>query len=129
MVQKAINEILGSSLRTDPVSQKVLQFISNDIAGANLNTIADQLSLTPDYITRLFKQTTGFSYRKFLNRLRVDVARSLIREGKLDCNSIANALGYNEVNSFYRFFKKHMGLTPREYQRWLQEPENLVGNG
>lgn len=129
LVEKAIDQIIDNSLRPDPVSQKVLQHISNDIATASLNSIADQLSLTPDYITRLFKQSTGFSFRKFLNRLRIDVATSLISEGKLDCNSIANVLGYNEVNSFYRFFKKHTGLTPREYQRWLQGPENLVGNG
>ncbi|MBB6634097.1 helix-turn-helix domain-containing protein [Cohnella thailandensis] len=86
----------------------------------SVERIADAVELTPAYLSRIFKQATGKTVLEYLTRLRIDHSKRLLRETSLTMQDISQQVGYNNANSFIRFFRKHEGITPGEYRK-LQE--------
>ncbi|WP_158289443.1 AraC family transcriptional regulator [Paenibacillus flagellatus] len=64
-----------------------------------------------------FKQHTGQGVLEYFNHLKLERAKSLIREERLNYTEIAEALGYSSIHYFSRQFKKTTGMTPTEYAR------------
>jgi two-component system response regulator YesN len=50
-----------------------------------------------------------------MNKTRLEAAKRLLAEMKYSVNEIAQMVGYNEINTFTRVFKKHEGVTPGKY--------------
>lgn len=68
------------------------------------------------YIRKIFKENTGKSIIEYTNRLRIDEAKIRLRETDKSLPEIASCIGYNNNQSFARFFKKYEGITPGEYR-------------
>lgn len=78
--------------------------------------IAAQVFLSPDYFRKLFKKMTGESVRTYLHKLRVDEACRLLFMTEMPIQEIAQAVGYQDIKSFYQTFKQLTGKTPKEYR-------------
>ena len=65
----------------------------------------------------LFAAETGGGVLDCFNRMKIDSARRLIREGRLNITEISSRLGFSSVHYFSRRFKKLTGMTPTEYAR------------
>ncbi len=85
-----------------------------------LEEIAQTLGVTPQYLSKIFRQETGRTFKEHLIDLRISEARRLLRETPLSAREISYAVGYNDPNYFVRLFKKITGLTPKEYQRVME---------
>ena len=68
-------------------------------------------------LERCFRDQTGGGVIDYFNRLKIDAARRMIREGRLNATQIASQLGFSSVHYFSRRFKAHTGMTPSEYAR------------
>lgn len=86
----------------------------------SLEEIALDLGVTPQYLSKLFRQETGHTFKEHLIDLRISEARRLLRETVLSAREISYAVGYDDPNYFVRLFKKITGLTPKEYQRVME---------
>ena len=64
---------------------------------------------------RDFKNYTGLTFHQFLDLTKVNEAKAMLRAGKASINEIAFILGFSDPTYFYPFFKKHTGMSPREY--------------
>lgn len=82
-----------------------------------LERIAQEVFLSPSYVSMLFKQETGQSISKVLNRRRLDRARTLLQDPDLKIYEISEQVGYPNPYYFSVWFKKNTGLTPTEYRR------------
>lgn len=82
----------------------------------DLEDIAAQVFLSPEYFRRLFKKMTGESVRTYLHKLRVDEACRLLTVTELPIQEIAQAVGYQDMKAFYQAFKQITGKTPKEYR-------------
>lgn len=72
--------------------------------------------LTPPAFCRYFKQHTCKTYANFLNEVRINEACKKIIGEKFDSlSSIAYEMGFNNVVTFNRVFRKIRGITPRDY--------------
>jgi YesN/AraC family two-component response regulator len=80
---------------------------------------ADDFRMTPPYLSTYFKQQTGYNFSDYLNRLRIRQAKELLADGKHAIQEIADRVGYNNVNSFIRIFKKYESVTPGQYKESL----------
>lgn len=82
----------------------------------DLEDIAAQVFLSPEYFRKLFKKMTGESVRTYLHGLRVDEACRLLTVTDMSIQDISIAVGYQDMKSFYQAFKQKTGKTPKEYR-------------
>lgn len=68
-------------------------------------------------LERCFRAQTGSGVIDCFNRLKIDAARRMIREGRLNITQISSQLGFSSVHYFSRRFKTTTGMTPSEYAR------------
>lgn len=83
----------------------------------NRSEIAVFLKISPDYLSRQFHKESGLSLHDYINRLRVLKSKELLRDSRNKNKEIAAAVGISDVSYFCAMFKKHTGMTPKEYQK------------
>ena len=80
-----------------------------------LGDMARRTAMSKSSFCKSFRALTGETFNGYLNRERVEAAAALIRSGKLVFEA-AMELGYADLSTFYRNFKKHFGISPSEYK-------------
>ena len=86
----------------------------NDIGVAQ---IADDLNLTPNYLSHLFHKKTGTTFVKYLTRMRMAEARELLADPSHQVQQVARRVGYLSTRHFSTLFKLQHGLTPSEFRK------------
>lgn len=79
--------------------------------------IADVLFLNQDYLGKLFKKSEGVSLKEYIWRVKIEKAKSLLRNTKLSVSVIAVRVGFTNFAHFSQVFKKNEGVTPVEYRK------------
>lgn len=83
----------------------------------SLDSIADELSMSSGYVSEFFKKTTGVNFIKYVHLKRIEKAKELIKNSNKNIYDIAQELGFDNVNTFIRVFKKYEGITPGLYKK------------
>ncbi|MBC8062709.1 MAG: response regulator [Clostridiaceae bacterium] len=100
------------------ISKKyVLNHFKEDI---NLNLIAEKVFLSANYFSNLFKSETGMNFSDFLLDVRVNEAKKLLANYEYKIYEIGPMVGYDEIVSFGRAFKKKVGLSPSDYRNIIK---------
>jgi len=89
----------------------------------NVSKLGEVFSITPAYLSKLYKQETGNTILYALNKVRIDASKRLLEETSLSIHDISEKVGYLYSNAFIRFFKNQTGLTPGQYKN-LHEHSN-----
>ncbi len=84
-----------------------------------LKQLADICYMSPNYFCTYYKKFTGVTPFAQLNAIRVDAAKSLLKNTALPISDIAVRCGFDSTSYFIRTFKKHTELSPREYKNGL----------
>ncbi len=99
------------------IVRKVMEYIdSNYFEELSLNTLAEQYNVESSYLSRCFKQEAGMNLTQYITRLRMENARSYMKEDALNLTEIAFMVGYDDYGYFNRVFKKYFGISPSEYR-------------
>jgi len=100
------------------LKSNIIKYMEECYSDQNLNisSISERFNINPSYLSRFFKEQTGEYVLDFLNRIRLDNAKRLMREQKMSIIETASAVGYNNSNTFIRIFKKYEGITPGNYR-------------
>lgn len=96
------------------VRQYVDEHYMEDIS---LDDVAEQVKLSKNYISTVFKKETGVNFSDYLTAKRVDEAADLLRKTNLSIAEVANRVGYNDVKYFSKLCKKKLGMKPSEYRK------------
>lgn len=95
---------------------KVVAYVwRNYSSDISLETCATFTRCSYTYLSREFKKETGLRFVEFLNRQRVNRAKSLLIGRKLSMKAIGEAAGFRNYNYFFKVFKEVEGCTPTEY--------------
>jgi len=78
-----------------------------------LSTVAAELNVSSNYLSRVFRQETGRTLTSYIQRVRINHARRLLSEGCESLSEIAYRVGYRNYRDFYRNFVKHENASPR----------------
>ncbi len=79
--------------------------------------LADHFHLTEQYFCHMFKGKTGKTPTDYINGYRIEKAAVFLKNTDKSITDIALSVGFEDSNYFARVFKKHMGLSPREYRK------------
>lgn len=97
--------------------QPVIDYIDNHyMEEISLNTLSEVISLSPQYLCRLFKDCLNLRPFEYVARKRIQEAKTLLLEEKLTINEIARSVGYNDCSYFCAVFKRHEMLSPAEFR-------------
>ncbi|MDU7337756.1 MAG: response regulator [Clostridium sp.] len=112
-------ELKNSSVSHAAVLRQVLSFIESNFhqEDLSLNRIAEEVHLTPSYISTLFKKYQGINLSDYLMELRVKKAMCLLTETEFKTYEISEKVGYNNPQYFSVVFKRIAGCAPGEYRK------------
>ena len=98
--------------------RKAVQIIggnySRDISMAD---VADQMRITQGYLSRVFKERTGYTFLEYLTLFRLRKAVELLRDRSLLISEAAYRSGFHDNGYFTQLFKKYTGVTPGQYRK------------
>ena len=87
----------------------------------NLTEIARYLQLSESYTSRIFNREMGMNIPAYVNQVRLERAKELLRHSNQKIYEIALDVGYLSTTAFHVAFKKQTGLTPAEYRNQMGE--------
>ncbi|UQZ35801.1 hypothetical protein C2I18_21080 [Paenibacillus sp. PK3_47] len=108
-----------STVQTRSIAAEAVLYIKEHYAdpGLSLNALAEKLSLSPAYLSRLIAEEVGSSFPDMINQLRLEEAQSLLTGNlNMDIREIAGQVGYNSSTYFTTQFKKRYGVTPSKWR-------------
>ena len=82
----------------------------------SLDELASAMKMNASYLSTLFSQTTGVTFHRFLEEVRLSKARELLRDPRNRVGEVACAEGYTSADSFRHAFKAHEGLSPEAWR-------------
>jgi AraC-like DNA-binding protein len=101
--------------------EKTMNYLREKISESlTLGDISRALVLSPTHVERLSYQEFGCGAVHLFHRLKIDRARTLLHTTDLSVYEISKHLGYEDQSYFSRLFKKHMGISPRDYKKARQ---------
>ena len=100
----------------DQVISKVKEYIKENYKEASLEDAAVQVSLSPSYLSRIFKEKCGMGFSDYLTKTRMEKACELLGDIQYKSYDIAYYIGYDNPKNFSRAFKAYFGMTPKEYR-------------
>jgi AraC-like DNA-binding protein len=105
--------------RTDEIDivLKIKKYLDDNFYNPdiNLKNVSELFSYNDKYISEKFKQTVQVGFNQYLQRLRIDYSIYLMSIGIKNVNEIAKSCGYNDSFYFSKVFKKHVGVSPKQY--------------
>ncbi|WP_410496891.1 response regulator [Cellulosilyticum sp. ST5] len=105
--KKNINQIL----------QKAMDYIcENYTMSITLNELAEHTYVSTYYLSRMFKKELGKNFVEYLNEVRIDRAKELLKDNKYKTYEVAELVGIQDPHYFSKIFKKYVNMTPTEYK-------------
>ena len=117
--QNGVSEVGMTPLIQHTIDIMIREFRST----LSLNIIAQRLNASPNYLGFLFHQNTGSYFSDYLNSLRINEAKRLLTETDESIDDISLAVGYSNVNYFYRVFKSISGQSPNQFRKGSHRDE------
>jgi AraC-like DNA-binding protein len=86
----------------------------------SLQQVADIFDISPNYLSRLFKRETGYTFVDYVSMLRMDKVKELLFKTDKRVKEIVFEVGYRDASSFLRKFKTTEGITPGQYRERMR---------
>lgn len=103
--------------KNNEIIKKAIRYISRNFASPlTLEEVAGEVHLNPAYFSTMFKQSTGSSFKEYLNMVRIEESKRLLSNTDYSVIDIAVATGFEDQSYFSKVFKKYTGLTPKQYR-------------
>lgn len=89
-------------------------YLNSDLT---LGDLAQAVGVPPNYVSQTLNETMGETFFDYVNKKRIDAAQTLLRESDKTALDIAYEVGFNARSSFYKAFRRALGVTPGEYRQ------------
>jgi len=98
--------------------QESIRYVEeNKLDVCTLDKIANHIGISSGYFSQEFKRETGYSFRAFIQRVLIYYEDEVFVKLNLSAMNMAKLLGYSELSSFSRSFKKRRGISPTHYRK------------
>lgn len=109
--------------KTNKTIDKAISYIKNNISSSlTLESVANEVNFAPSYFHKLFKKSTGKPLHRYIEEIKIDKASNLLITTDMTLTEIAYECGFCSQSYFSYAFKRHTGMTPRNYAK------NIIGH-
>ena len=97
---------------------KAQEYIQKNYADKDisLHSVAREVNVSPNHFSTIFGQETGETLISYITRVRLEQAKILLKTTQLRTSDVGYEVGYNDTHYFSYVFKKHTGMTPKEFR-------------
>lgn len=114
-VQQDISRVTSDSRRVARVEEYIAKHHSENI---RLQDLADVAGMTPAAFSRFFKLRTGSTLSNYIIDIRLGIAARMLVDSTKSIAEICYDSGFNNLSNFNRIFRKHKGMTPKEFREY-----------
>ncbi|MDO5010188.1 MAG: AraC family transcriptional regulator, partial [Intestinibacter bartlettii] len=98
--------------------QKCISYINEHYnENINLETVANIVHLNPSYFSSIFKKEVGVSFSNYLNKIRIEQSKLLLKNTDSSIVEIALEVGFEDQSYFSKVFKNLTKMTPKQYRQ------------
>ena len=102
----------------DQLTKQFLELVKENFRKERqLKFYADELCITPRYLSRVVKECSGSSAADWIERYVVLEARALLKSTSMNIQQISDTLNFPSQTFFGKYFKRRVGMSPKEYRR------------
>jgi two-component system response regulator YesN len=108
------NQIKGDySITIKKAIEFILKNYNKDIS---LSDVSNEVDVSPQYLSKLFKNITRENFIDYLTNIRIQKAIQLLADTKYKVYDVGSMIGYKNLKHFYKISKENTGVTPSEYR-------------
>ncbi len=118
----SINQLISfrQDNRNEELVREMTRYIKKNYSrGITLNELSEHCNISPGYLSKLFQEYVGENFTDYLNMIRVNKAKELLKTTDKKVYQIAGDGGFNDAYNFSSWFKKIVGVTPTTYRENL----------
>jgi len=116
-----IQKELKKSFAKHSLAERAMKYVEERYREKiTLRQVADALYVSPSYLSRMFKKSTGLNLVTYMNRVKMKHARELILQRKMSLQEIAYEVGIANYNYFYILFKETYGISPSDFLKQIE---------
>jgi CheY-like chemotaxis protein len=119
VVQHVTKDLHGPALAMKGFSAptiKAFQIVSHAYATTSVEDVAGAVYVSSRHLARLFREDAGITLKTFLLRVRVEAAKTLLRESSTKLEVIAETVGLYDASHMTRVFRQLEGVSPRAFR-------------
>lgn len=106
------------------LAEKIKRFVFLNYANSlSVDIIANHLNYSRSFISHFFKQQSGISLPQYINEVRIQRAKVLLRNTDMSNEEIALSIGYSDASYFSKSFKRITGVSPQKYRNGSEKPD------
>ena len=111
-----IDEVKEIKSSKDERINSIINYIQENYLTVTLDDLSQQFYLSKPYLSKYIKEKSGMTFGENVKRIRLNKASTLLRNGNMKVEKVAEAAGYQNVEHFNILFKKKYGMTPVQYR-------------
>ena len=118
--RKSQRPYMSATFRKNHGDKQILNgqhwFENNYANQFSIDDVANFVGLSPRHFKRRFYKATGENPLRYLQQIRLEIAKTMLETSLKNIETITNQVGYEDSRTFRRLFKKYTSLSPREYR-------------
>lgn len=124
-MQQLIMEEFDDYKNKEKINQAIIYIRENFKSDLNMAVVSNSISMNYSLFSLNFKQYTGLNFVNYLKNIRIEEAKSLLKETDEKIIDISKMVGYENDKHFMKIFKSVCGVSPSEYRKkcWYQKKE------
>ncbi len=107
---------LASSKNVEIIRRAVNYINENYKKAITLESIANYVHLNSSYFSTLFKKETGMKFSDYLNKVRIEESKKLLKDIGISILEVSLEVGFEDQSYYSKVFRKVTGMTPKEYR-------------
>ncbi|WP_028863263.1 helix-turn-helix transcriptional regulator [Psychromonas aquimarina] len=108
-----------SSRRSEDIFKGICIYVQENFhRNINRNTVAMRFNISPNHLSRLFRQEGHMRFADYISWVRLERAKFMLKRYNFRLEEVAQRCGYQDSNYFCRVFKRKTGKTPTEYRSY-----------
>ena len=111
-----VDQIKDVSESKDARMNEIINYMQTNYMMVTLDELSKAFYLSKPYLSKYIKEQTGLTFGENVKKIRMKKAKTLLKNGNMKVESIAETVGYQNVEHFNRLFKKQYGMTPVQYR-------------
>lgn len=108
--------VISMDAKQKLINESLKYIDSNFKKNITVSDVSKAVGTSASYLSRIFKEYTGETIIQTINKKKIEKAKEYLSKTDYRVYEVADALGFENITYFSRFFKKHTGVSPKEYK-------------
>jgi YesN/AraC family two-component response regulator len=126
-IQSICSEIAKKNTNNESIiNEAIIEYIDANLTenDFNLNSISYQFNMNRNYLAKLIKEETSYSFNDYVNMKKISLAKDLLATSMLTVEEVAHRTGFTYAHYFIKVFKNLEGITPGQFREMHNNSNN-----